>query len=86
MSWDIDAFVEKLENNHTFPGDYTFKFIVKPEHQTKVEALVKGAEITLKPSSGNKYVSVTIKAHLQTSKEVVEIYQEAKKIEGIISL
>lgn len=86
MSWDIDAFVEKLENNHEFPGHYTFKFIVKPEHQSRVEALVQEAEIKLKPSSGNKYVSVTIKAHMETSMAVVDVYKEAKKIEGIISL
>lgn len=86
MSWDIDAFVEKLESNHTFPGDYTFKFIVKPEHQSLVESLVKDAVIKLKPSSGNKYVSVTIKAHMQSSTEVVKVYKEAKKIDGIISL
>ena len=86
MSWDIDAFVEKLENNHTFPGPYTFKFIVTLEHQAEVEELVKNAEIRLKPSSGNKYVSVTIKANMENSMEVVEIYKKAKNIEGIISL
>lgn len=86
MSWDIDAFVEKLENTHTFPGPYTFKFIVTLENQAKVEQLVKDAEVTLKPSSGNKYVSVTIKANMKSSKEVVEIYTKAKNIEGIISL
>ena len=86
MGWDIAAFVEKLENNHKFPGHYTFKFIVKPEHLSKVEALVQDAQITLKPSSGYKYVSVTINAHVQTSMEVVEVYKGAKKIEGIFSL
>ncbi|GAB4249608.1 MAG: hypothetical protein Tsb0034_28950 [Ekhidna sp.] len=86
MSQDIAAFQEKLENNHEFPGSYSFKFIVKQEHQPKVEALVPGGDIKLKPSSGNTYVSVTIKAHMQSSLDVVSVYQEAKKIEGIISL
>ena len=86
MSWDEAAFKEKLENNHDFPGLYIFKFIVKPEHQKEVESLVSNAEIKLKPSSGNKYVSVTINARMQTSQEVVEIYKEANKIKGIISL
>ena len=86
MSWDEQAFIEKLENNHDFPGKYIFKFIVKPEHQERVEALVKEAEIKLKPSSGNKYISITIHAHMETSNAVVDVYKEAKKIEGIISL
>ncbi len=86
MSWNEMPFMEKLENNHDFPGKYIFKFIVKSEHQEKVESLVKDAEIKLTPSSGNNYVSVTIVANMRNSVEVVEIYKKAKKIEGIISL
>lgn len=86
MSWDEEAFLEKLEGTHEFPDNYTFKFIVKPEHQTKVESLVPGAEIKLKPSSGNKYVSVTLSRRMNTSQEVIEVYKEANKIEGIIAL
>ena len=86
MSWDIESFVEKLESNHDFPGSYTFKFIVEAEHQSKVVELIEGADVKLKPSSGNKYVSVTLIAHMPTSQHVVDIYIRAKKIEGIISL
>ena len=54
MSWDEQAFKEKLENNHTFPGAYIFKFIVKPEHAEEVIALLENAEVKRKPSSGQK--------------------------------
>ena len=86
MSWDEASFLEKLEGSHQFPDEYTFKFIVKPEHQTRVESLLPGADIKLKPSSGNKYVSVTLSRVMATSQEVVEVYKEANKIEGIIAL
>ncbi len=86
MSWDERAFKEKLENNHDFPGEYIFKFIVKPEHQKQVESLVEGAEIKLKPSSGNKYVSVTMNKKMNSSQEVIDVYNQAYKIEGIIAL
>jgi len=86
MSWDTEAFKEKLENNHSFPGKYTFKFIVKPEWKNEVEKLVAGAEVLLKPSSGNKYVSITLNANMNSSEEVINVYKEAKKIEGIIAL
>ncbi|MEQ9402161.1 MAG: DUF493 family protein [Cyclobacteriaceae bacterium] len=86
MTWDERAFKEKLDGTHNFPDIYIFKFIVKHERKAEVELLVKEAEVSLKPSSGNKYVSVTIKAHMQTSDEVVEVYKEAKKIEGLIAL
>ncbi|MEM9895630.1 MAG: DUF493 domain-containing protein [Bacteroidota bacterium] len=86
MSWDEEAFKEKLENTHAFPGEYRFKFIVKPELQNKVEQLVPHAKISTKPSSGNKYVSVTLHAEMQTSEEILKVYREAYKIEGIIAL
>lgn len=86
MSWDEKSFLEKLEGTHQFPENYTFKFIVKPEHQSKVESLVPDAAIKLKPSSGNKYVSVTLTRKMDSSQEVVEVYKEANKIEGIIAL
>ena len=86
MSWDETSFLEKLEANHQFPESYSFKFIVKPEFQQKVESLVPDASIKLKPSSGNKYVSVTLTKVMNSSAEVVAVYNEAHKIEGIIAL
>lgn len=86
MSWDEKSFLEKLEGTHQFPDHYIFKFIVKPEHQSQVEALLPGAEVKLKPSSGNKYVSVTLTRMMETSQEVVEVYKQANRIEGIIAL
>ncbi|WP_420576510.1 DUF493 family protein [Ekhidna sp.] len=86
MSWDEKAFLEKLEGAHQFPDNYTFKFIVKPEHQAQVEALLPDADVKLKPSSGNKYVSITLNQKMNTSKEVVDVYKRAHTIEGIIAL
>ncbi len=86
MSWDEQAFKEKLEGTHTFPGPYTFKFIVSAEKQKVVERLLEGAEISLKPSSGNKYVSVTLNRQMETGEEVIEVYKKANQIEGLIAL
>lgn len=86
MSWDEQAFKEKLEGTHSFPGPYTFKFIVKAEKQGVVENLIEGAKISLKPSSGNKYVSVTLDHQMQTGEEVIDVYKRAKQIDGLIAL
>ena len=86
MSWDEQSFLEKLEGTHQFPGQYIFKFIVKNEHQSKVEELLSEATVSLKPSSGNKYVSVTLTATMSSSEEVVTVYKKAHQIEGIIAL
>lgn len=86
MNAEEIAFKEKLEEAHSFPGSYSFKFIVKTEQQAVIEKLIDGAEIKLKPSSGNKYVSVTLTAQMESSQEIIEVYRKAKKIEGVISL
>ncbi len=86
MSWDEQAFKEKLEGTHSFPGPYTFKFIVTTEKQETVEGLIEGAEVSVKPSSGNKYVSVTLNSQMQTGDEVIAVYKKANTIEGLIAL
>jgi len=86
MSWDEQAFKEKLESNHDFPAEYTFKFIVKPEYEEEVKSLVVDADIRLKPSSGNKYVSVSLKKEMESSESVIDVYKRAHTIEGIIAL
>ncbi len=86
MGHDEISFKEKLEKAHSFPDAYIFKFIVKSEFQNEVECLVDDADITVKSSSGNKYISVTVVARMNSSTEVIEVYKRAKEIDGIISL
>lgn len=86
MSWDDQAFKDKLENTHSFPENYIFKFIVKPQHEAKVRSLVNEASVKLKPSSGNKYVSITLSKVMESSDAVIEVYKKAHTIEGIIAL
>lgn len=86
MKQSTDSFKEKLENNYSFPTLYTFKFIVKPEQVKEIEQLFPKHEVSLKPSSGGKYVSTTVKIMAASSEEIIEKYKEAAKIEGIISL
>ena len=86
MSWDIEAFREKLTGQHTFPGTYIFKFIVPADKVPLVERLWTEGRISSKPSSKGNYVSVTIEGNMQTADEVISVYQEANKIEGLIAL
>ena len=86
MSWDSKAFKEKLEDQHSFPGTYIFKFIVPSESIDLVKVVWEEGEITLKPSSKGKYTSVTIKGQMPTSDAVIMVYEKAHEIEGIIAL
>lgn len=86
MSWDIEAFREKLEDQHDFPGIYIFKFIVPSDMISRAESLWEQGEVTKKPSSKGTYTSVTIRAKMKTADQVIGVYQEAYKIEGLMAL
>ena len=84
--YSTDSFKEKLDNTHSFPTLYVFKFIVKPHQVGEIEKLFPKHEVVQKASSGGKYVSTTVKIMAASSQEIINHYKEAAKIEGIISL
>ncbi|MDW3196477.1 MAG: DUF493 family protein [Cytophagales bacterium] len=86
MSADSQSFREKLEAQHDFPGPYTFKFIIPEDKKGEVEARLPKGELSYKASSGKKYTSITLKATMKSSDEVIAVYTEVAKIEGVLSL
>lgn len=87
MSWDVESFREKVENEHTFPGYYIFKFIVPAEKKDEIlDLLPPGDNVKFKESSNKKYISVTSRVKLQTSQGVLDVYFAANKVEGCIAL
>lgn len=86
MSWDKEAFREKLESQHVFPGKYNFKFIVPQNKKEEVIALLPDSQLSFKKSSNGKYISITAVTMLDKSQEVLDIYSEAHKIEGCMAL
>ena len=83
---DIDSFKEKLEAQYSFPTLYKFKFIVPSSKQQEVIELFSNHDCQTRPSKNGKYVSVTISIMAESSDKIIEIYQRASGIEGIISL
>lgn len=85
-NFDKLAFKEKLEASGPFPMLYMFKFIIPAESKNQITALFPKNEVTIKPSSGGKYISTTIQALMDSSEDIIEIYNKAATIEGVISL
>lgn len=85
-TFDKEAFKEKLDAQMTFPDLYMFKFIVAAGKEQEVAALLPNHSIETKSSSQGKYVSVTIQAMMGSSSMVLDIYERASQIEGVISL
>lgn len=87
--YDYDQFKKKLEEEHSFPSVYMFKFIV-PADNKKI-ALVENlfteeAHISQKQSGKGNYFSLTARQVVMSSDEIIEIYKKATTIEGLIAL
>ena len=79
-------FKAKLDDIHPFPTQYMFKFIVTRDKISEVEALFPKEALSLKPSSKGNYTSVTASLKMASSDAVIEVYEKAHKIDGIIAL
>jgi hypothetical protein len=84
----FESLKEALLNNHTFPTDYMFKFVVPntPAKEAELITLFAGSEIKKRLSKSGKYLSVTAVVNVQSADEVILFYQKASTIEGVISL
>ncbi|KAA3652473.1 MAG: DUF493 family protein [Bacteroidetes bacterium] len=86
---DFTALKEKLENSGEWPRVYFFKFIVPSDNQklAQVEALFgPEAQVSLKQSSKGKFVSVSAKELMLSADGIIERYEKAAKIEGLMAL
>jgi hypothetical protein len=81
---------DSLDATTKFPSEYLYKFIVPANGNqvVEIENLFKGksAKFSTKESKTGKYISVSVKVKLNSSKEVISYYRLVEKIEGIISL
>ena len=83
-------FYEKLEKSQKWPGNYMFKFIipVASKNIEKIKSLFvsKDAHFFYKTSSQKKFQSTTVKAVMETPKEVMDIYKKMEQFEDVIVL
>ena len=81
---------EKLEGHHDFPEDYLFKFIIPTDDAklTEIYKVFDGIKFTLgnRESKNGKYTACNINAFVLDADQVVNIYKEVAKVEGVILL
>jgi len=75
-----------LEESHQWPDYYEFKFIVKSEDKHLILEKLIGFTITETPSKKGNYVSVTARKLMQSTQEVIDIYEMMGEVKGVISL
>jgi uncharacterized protein len=82
----LTNFREKLDSHYAWPSLYTFKFIVPTGREEEVKSLFPKHTSSEKLSKNGKYTSITINMMMPSSDAVIEVYQSASVIEGIIAL
>ncbi|MBG0777984.1 MAG: DUF493 domain-containing protein [Desulfovibrionaceae bacterium] len=82
----LAGFRQRLDECHAWPCAYSFKFIAPHGRAKELERLVEGARVTRRPSSSGTYVSITATVEVGSADEVLDVYEKASKIEGVITL
>lgn len=77
---------ELLDKSQTWPGEYTFKFIVPKDQLLEAHALFNGEKTNDRQSSNGRYVGVSLTKLVKSAEEVLEVYDRARFIPGLIAL
>ncbi len=86
LSRSREEFIKILDQEHQWPTWYLFKFIVPRGQEDLVVALFPEGKASLKSSSKGNYRSVTSKVMMTSAQDVLEIYEKAGEIEGVLAL
>jgi len=82
----VNAFRIKLDQHHSWPSIYIFKFIVPVGKEDELKNLFPMHTSTDKLSTQGNYISVTFRMMMPSSDAVIEVYERASVIEGLIAL
>lgn len=80
---------QSLEKVHAWPSLYMFKLIFEPDEArlNRVLALFPAeAEVLRRFSTGGKYLSLTVKEVMMSADDVVQRYERASEIPGVIMI
>ncbi len=86
MSAEFDKLRALLEQQYVWPAAYTFKFVIKAELLDEFKAKVTVDITATRESGGGKYLAITAQKLILHTEQVIDIYQQAQQIKGIISL
>ena len=76
----------RLDQVHKWPAPYMFKFIVPFEKKEELLTLLPLGQIEQRLSRTGKYVSLSLKAKVSDSEQIISVYKKTSLIEGIVSL
>ncbi|MEQ6121417.1 DUF493 family protein [Reichenbachiella sp. MALMAid0571] len=83
---DTSSFQERLDQQYSFPALYPFKFIVPQESLDDLLVIFAKHDHQIRPSKNGNYISVSINIMADSSDTIIEYYNRASVVKGIISL
>ena len=75
-----------LDDQHDWPTEFMFKFIVPQDKEQEVKSIFPYQNVSLNFSRNGRYVSITVTLIMESAEAILEVYNAASKIEGIIAL
>jgi hypothetical protein len=86
--------MELLEEHHQFPGEYMFKIIgfAGEGFGSEVSAAAarvlgqESVEASFRPSRRGRYLAVTLETRVESAQQVLEVYAELRRVEGVVML
>ncbi len=83
-------FAKLLENVHTWPCRYPFKFIVPTPKLSQLCSLLEDQvpkdDLKIRHSKKQNYASVSFEFECQNSDDVLCLYEKISSIEGVVAL
>jgi uncharacterized protein len=80
------SFRQKLDQHYAWPSLYIFKFIVPAGKEQEVKDLFPLHNTSEKQSRQGNYTSITVQMMMPSSDSVIDIYEQASAIPGLIAL
>lgn len=77
---------QELLDEEAWPSVYTFKFIAPEAQLDALTSLFGNHSVRVRSSSKGNYVSVTARIRMDSSDEVLAIYEAASEIDDVILL
>ncbi len=82
----VESFKSSLDAHYNWPSVFPFKFIVPAQQANQVIELLNTDHLESRDSSNGRFVAFTLEKEVQSSDEVVALYETMSHIPGIITL
>jgi len=82
----LSNFQTRLDEFHRWPCAFTFKFVAPREKMADLLVIFEGKPFATRQSRNGRYISLTAEWEISSSDEVIGIYRQVARIQGVLAL